>query len=280
MTSVKQACRNYFNLLDLSRPSSENKKGQALEFIAMISIFTLIVPAAVGLVYGISTLIGNIKKCGSDPKIERTASAVLSPSNSSASASSSSSLSEIDNTERLLEIAEQLEQPDADTKPLLEEWNEAFQERLVTPSELAGPFIFDLDAVRIFAGLLQAAPNLKLFLTRQPDVLSNPKAFDKAKVQECKEKLDGENPSDQFWMEVIVKPIGLRRPVDLNTSRKVREVPQFVMYWFKADNGAVCTLDFNERQDAEKVGVFNLFRDYQITEEAVQRQKTWMEGLE
>ncbi len=280
MTSVSNSCRNYFNMIDLSRPLSENKKDRALEVIAKISAFTLIVPAAVGLVYGISKLIGKIKKCASDPEVERTASEVLSPSNSSASASSSSSLSKIDNTERLLDIAVQLEQPEADTMPLLEEWNEAFQERVVAPKELTCPFIFDLDAVRIFAGFLQTAPNLKLFLTRQPDILSNPKAFDKAKVQECKEKLDGENPSEQFWIEVIVKPIGLRRPVDLKKSLKVREVPQFVLYWFKADNGAVCTLDFNERQDPEKVGVFNLFRNYQITEEAVQRQKTWMEGLE
>lgn len=279
MLSIQQVCKNYFHLIH--HPAEKtSKRRKALAACAILSCITVIVPASMGLVYGLAKLVGKIKRCGQDPKVQQAASSTL-PSATSSRSSTGSSGEVLDTTLYLLELAQRIEETDGDKSELLQEWNDAFQERIVATEGL-GPFFFYAEDVKILAGFLAEASNLKLFITKHTGgELSNPKPFDKSKINECKQALKGENPSEYFWMEIYIRHINFTRfDVGLQKPLKVREVPQFMAYWLPRPTGISLSLDFSERQDKEKIGAFNLFSDYEITDEAVEKQKKWMEGLE
>jgi hypothetical protein len=92
MTTIKEACRNYFHLIRHPKEQTD-KKGKALTAAAILSCITLIVPAAVALVYGISKLAGRVKKSQPEPNVQNAAETALTPSSSSTSSSSTISSS-------------------------------------------------------------------------------------------------------------------------------------------------------------------------------------------
>ncbi|MFV0339875.1 MAG: hypothetical protein ACK5MA_04475 [Parachlamydiaceae bacterium] len=76
MTTVKEVCKKYFDLIHTPR-EGRDRKHQALAAAAILSCFTVIIPAVFGAVYGIAKLVNKVKKGEAHPRIDEVTSPVF-----------------------------------------------------------------------------------------------------------------------------------------------------------------------------------------------------------
>lgn len=76
MTTVKDVCKKYFDLIHTPR-EGRDKKHKALAAAAILSCFTVIIPAVFGAVYGIAKLVNKVKKGEAHPRIDEVTSPVF-----------------------------------------------------------------------------------------------------------------------------------------------------------------------------------------------------------
>lgn len=61
ISSVSLACKNYFEgFQDLSTFNTNNSSKNAIGVLKVVSYFTLVIPLFVGLIYGVSSLVGRV----------------------------------------------------------------------------------------------------------------------------------------------------------------------------------------------------------------------------
>lgn len=135
--TIRNVCEKYFNLI-LHPTTRHDKKGKALTAAAILSCFTLIVPAGFGAVYGIAKLAAKIKKGNNTTTELKTSTVAVSilpsptPKASSSSTSSKTSESEIRTPSK---ASESEENPPPAIKSLEERKDELIR-------QLWNPYIF------------------------------------------------------------------------------------------------------------------------------------------
>lgn len=86
MSSVRDVCRKYFILIRFPG-EMRDKTHKALSAAAILSCFTVIIPAAFGAVYGIAEIAHKFKNRGSHSGVQKVASEVLAKKDASGSSS-------------------------------------------------------------------------------------------------------------------------------------------------------------------------------------------------
>ena len=107
MVLINTACRNYFHLIRHPLEEGRKRPEKILTALAILSCVTVIVPAAVGALYGISSLMGRVKKSEVHLSIHATSSDTRESSEPLSSSSTSAVSESIDDTEEQIDDTEE-----------------------------------------------------------------------------------------------------------------------------------------------------------------------------